>query len=171
MDNWMKHELFDLSNRTSWWHDSWQYVFTWHTSHDVKAWLYKHKIWHLTSSIYVPMSELELWFYFCFARYPGPKIHSDYRRLSDLHACNHAWPWSWRSRHGLRDLCYLCLYLSYHEGFLLFRKDFRSGNFIPTIAVCVASMLDLETEWHVLVYVTYVIYACICATARICFVP
>ena len=33
------------------WHDSWRYVITWHTSHDVKAWLHKHKIWHLTSSI------------------------------------------------------------------------------------------------------------------------
>ena len=33
------------------WHDSWQYVITWHTSHDVKAWLHEHKIWHLTSSI------------------------------------------------------------------------------------------------------------------------
>ena len=33
------------------WHDSWQYVITWHTSHDVKAWLHEHKIWHLTSCI------------------------------------------------------------------------------------------------------------------------
>ena len=33
------------------WHDSWQYVITWHTSHDVKARLHKHTIWHLTSSI------------------------------------------------------------------------------------------------------------------------
>ena len=91
------------------WPDTWQYVITWQTSHDVKARLPKHKIdiWLL---LYVDVSELERWFYFRFARYLGREIHSNYRRLGDLHACIHAWPWNWRSRHGLRDLCYRCLY-------------------------------------------------------------
>ena len=99
---------------------------TWHTSY-VKAWLMsiKFDIWLL---VYVAVSKLERWFYFRFAQYLGREIHFYYRRLGDLHACIHAWPWNWRSRHGLRDLCYLCLYLSYRDDFFLFRKDFRSGN-------------------------------------------
>ena len=40
-------------------------------------------------------------------------------RLGDLHACIHAWPWNWRSRHGLRDHCYLCLYSSYRGDFFV----------------------------------------------------
>ena len=44
--------------------------------------------------------------------------------------------------------------------------------FIPTIIVCVTFTLDLETKCHVMLYVTYVITACICATTMIffCFV-
>ena len=41
----------EQQNITRTWRDSWQYVIRWHTSHDVKAWLHEHTIWHLTSSI------------------------------------------------------------------------------------------------------------------------
>ena len=134
------------------WHDSWQYVITWHTSHDVKGSRHdfmsmKFDIWLL---VYVAVSELERWFYFCFARYLGREIHSYYRRLGDLHTCIQAWPWNWRSRHGLRDLCYLCLYLSYRDDFLLFRKDFRSGNSFQLSPFAWPSRLTLKlnvTSW------------------------
>ena len=103
MENWMKHELYHLNNEILWWHDSWQYVITWHTWQHVKAWLHKHWVGYLTS--FVAVSELDWWFYFCFARHFGRKIHYKYRRLHDLHAWKHAWPWNWRSRHGLQRSC------------------------------------------------------------------
>ena len=80
--------------------DSWQYVITWHTWHMTSRHDFisiKLDIWLL---LYVAVSELERWFDLCFARYLGKEIHSDYRGLRNLHA----WPWNWRSRHGLRDL-------------------------------------------------------------------
>ena len=51
--------------------------------------------------------------------------------------------------------------------FLLFRKVFRSRKFIPTIANCVTFTRDLESEGHVIDYVTLVISACIRPTAMI----
>ena len=63
---------------------------------------------------------LPRWFCCCFIRFSGHGIHSNYRRLRDLHA----WPWNWKSRKGLRDLCYFCLYLS------------NRVEFFPTIAIC-----------------------------------
>ena len=118
MENWKKHELFHSNNEISWWHDMTPDNMS---SHDIRHMTWrrdfisiKFDIWLL---LYVAVSELERWFYFCFARYLGREIHSNYRRLGDLHACIHAWPWNWRSRHGLRDICYLCLYLSYRDDF------------------------------------------------------
>ena len=120
MENWIKHELFHSNNEVSWWHDMTHDNMS---SHDIRHMTSRHDfisikfdIWLL---LYVAVSELERWFYFCFARYLGREIHSNYRRLGDLHACIHAWPWNWRSRHGLRDLCYLCLYLSYRDDFFV----------------------------------------------------
>ena len=43
----------------------------------------------------------------------------------------------------------------------------RQPSMPPTIVVCVAFTLDLETECHVMVYVIYVISARNCATAMI----
>ena len=160
------------------WHDSWQYVITWHTSHDIKAWLNEHKIWHLTpcicrcewtgamisllySTIFRtrntfllspigwpshmhsrvtlklkvttwykwPLLSLLVFvlprqFVWCFVRILGQEIHSNYRRLRDLHA----WPWNWMSRHGLRDICHFCLYLCSRKDFVLFCKVIWSGN-------------------------------------------
>ena len=150
------------------WLDSWQYVITWHTWHtwhDVKAWLHKHKVLYLTSSICrcewteamilllfhtVSMSGnslqlssfawpqsvtlkpkvtswstwlllsllvfvLQRWIFCCFVRFSGHGIHSNYCQLRDLNA----WPWIWRSRHGLRDFGYLCLYSSYSDDFFV----------------------------------------------------
>ena len=37
---------------------------------------------------------LPRWIFCCFVRLLGHRIHSNYRRLRDLHA----WPWNWRSR-------------------------------------------------------------------------
>ena len=117
MENWIKHELFHLNNEISWWHDM---------THDNMSSL---EIRHMTSRhdfigikfdillfLYVAVSELERWFYFCFALYLGREIHSNYRRLRDLHA----WPWNWMSRHGLRDICHFCLYLCYRKDFFCF---------------------------------------------------
>ena len=114
MENWIKHELFHLNNEISWWHDMTHDNMS---SHDIRHMTSRHDLISIKFDIwlllYVAVRELERWFYFCFARYLGQEIHFNYRRLGDLHACIHAWPWNWRSRHGLRDLCYLCLYLSY----------------------------------------------------------
>ena len=171
----------------------------------LKAWLHKHKIWRLTSSVAV--RELERWFYFCFARYLGREIHSDYRRLGDLHACIHAWPWKWRSRHGLRwpllsllvfvlPRWFFCCFIrisgqeihynyrrlrglhawpwnwrSRHglrdmsilpvfvlpQWFYWFCKVFGSGEFIRTIATRMTVMYDLETLAHVMVYLAFAI--------------
>ena len=54
---------------------------------------------------------LPRWFLCCFVWFLGLGIHSNYRRSHD----HHAWSWNWRSRHGLRDFCYFCLYLSYRD--------------------------------------------------------
>ena len=53
--------------------------------------------------------------FFCFVRFSGHGIHSNYCQLRDLNA----WPWIWRSRHGLRDFGYLCLYSSYSDDFFV----------------------------------------------------
>ena len=118
MENWIKHELFHLNNEISWWYDMTHDNMS---SHDIRHMTSRHDfisikfdIWLL---LYAAVSELERWFYFCFARYLGREIHSNYRRLGDLHACIHAWPRTWRSRHGLCDLCYLCL--SYRDDFFV----------------------------------------------------
>ena len=121
MENWIKHELFHLNNKISWWYDM---------THDNMS---SHNICHMTSRHdfirikydiwllqYVAVSELERWFYFHFARYLGRKIHSNYRRLGDFQECIYAWPWNWKSRHGLRELFCLCLYLSYRDDFFCF---------------------------------------------------
>ena len=42
---------------------------------------------------------LPRWIFFCFVRFLGPWIHSNYCQLRDFYA----WPWNWRSCHGLRD--------------------------------------------------------------------
>ena len=150
------------------WLDSWQYVITWHTWHtwhDVKAWLHKHKVLYLTSSICrcewteamisllfhtVSMSwnslqlssfawpqrvtlkpkvtswstwlllsllvfVLHRWFFRCFVKFSGHGIHSNYCQLRGLNA----WPGIRRSRHGLRDFGYLCLYSSYSDDFFV----------------------------------------------------
>ena len=94
------------------------------SSHDIRHMTSRHDFMSIKFDIwlllYVAVSEPERWFYFCFARYSGREIHSYYRRLGDLHACIHGWPWNWRSRHDLRDLCYLCLYFFYHDNFSCF---------------------------------------------------
>ena len=71
------------------------------------------------------------------------------------------------SRHGLRDFCYICLYLSYRIEFFFVSLGFQVTEFIPTIANCVTLMRDLESEGHVMDYVTLVISACIRPTAMI----
>ena len=85
---------------------------------------------------------------FCFVRFLVQGIHSNYCQLRDLHA------WSWkpkitslsRSRHGLHDFCFFCLYLSYRDDCFLFRKVFWFRKFILTIANCVIFTLDLENR-------------------------
>ena len=47
----------------------------------------------------------------------------------------------------------------------LFRKIFRSRNSFQLLPIAWPFMRDLETEGHVMVYVTFVIFACICPTA------
>ena len=121
MENWIKHELYHLNNEVLWWHDvthdnmSSYDICDMTSMHDLIS--IKLNIWLL---LYVAVSELERWFYFCFA-----------------------W-WRW---------------------------NYRVNRYIPTIAVCVtftrAFRRDLETEGHVMVYVTFVISACICPTAMI----
>ena len=59
---------------------------------------------------------LPRWFLCCFVRYLGLEIHFNYRRLRD----HHAWPWNWKSRFGLREFCYFCLYLSYRDDLFCF---------------------------------------------------
>ena len=85
------------------WRDSWQYVITWHTWHDVKAWRHKHKVGYLTSSI-------------CRCRWTGAII------------------------------------------LLLFRTVFRSRDTFQLTPFCVTFTRDLETEGHVMVYLTF--YLC-----------
>ena len=41
------------------------------------------------------------WMFCCFLSFLGQENHSFHCRLRDLHA----WPWNWRSSHGLRDFC------------------------------------------------------------------
>ena len=67
---------------------------------------------------------LPRWIFSCFVRFLGHRIYSNYRRLRDLHAS----PWNWRSRHGLRDLCYFCSCSSYRDDFLLVCQVFSSMN-------------------------------------------
>ena len=153
MENWIKHELYHLNNKILWWHDVTHDNMS---SHDIRDLTSRNDfistkldIWLL---LYVAASELERWFCLCFARYLGQEVHSNYRRLRDLHS----WPWNWRSRHGLRDFRYLCLYLSYRNDFCCcFVRFLGRGIHSITIATCVTLTYDLETQGHVMVYVTF----------------
>ena len=58
-----------------------------------------------------------------FIRFLDLEIHSNYHRSHDLYV----WPWNWRSRHGLRDFCYFCLFRP-TAMILLFCQVFRSRN-------------------------------------------
>ena len=69
MENWIKHELYHLNNEILWWHDVTHDTMS---SHDIRDMTSMHdfisirlNIWLL---LYVAVSELERWFYFCFAR-------------------------------------------------------------------------------------------------------
>ena len=62
---------------------------------------------------------------------------------------------------------YLCLYSSYSDDFFVVSWDVLAKEFIPTIANCVTLTCDLESEGHVMDYVTLVISACIRPTAMI----
>ena len=126
MNKWIKHELFHLNNEISWWHDMTHDNMSSHhirqitSRHDFIS--IKFDIWLL---LYVAVSELERWFYFCFARYLVWALHSNYRRLGDLHACIHAWP--------LIFLLVFVLPRWFFFMFLLwffFREVFGSGNSI-----------------------------------------
>ena len=68
-------------------------------------------MWPLLSLLVYVLSQ---WFFCCFVRILGQEIHSNYRRSRNLHA----WPWNWMLRHGLRDICHLCLYLCYRKDFI-----------------------------------------------------
>ena len=111
MENWIKHEMYHLNNEILWWHDVTHDNMS---SHDIRDMTSRHDFICIKLDIlllpYVAASELERWFHFCFARYLGQEIHSNYRRFITLKR-------------------------------------------------------DLETEGHVMIYVTYVIFACICPTA------
>ena len=104
METWMKHDLYHLNNEVLWWHDL---IHDNMSSRDIRDMSSRHDfmstkfyIWLL---LYVAVSELKRWFYYCSTRYLCHEIHYSYRRLRDLNA----WPWNRRSRHGLRDFCYL----------------------------------------------------------------
>ena len=98
MENWLKHELFHLNNEISWWHDMTHDNMSLRDIRHVS----RHDLIHIKFGIWLPLYVCRCeWtgFYFCFAQYLGREIHSNYRRLGDLHACIHAWLWNWRSRH------------------------------------------------------------------------
>ena len=88
----------------------------------------------------------------CFVRISGQEFHFNYRLLCGLHA----WPWNLMSRHGLRDICHFCLYLCNRNDFFV-SWGFSVREFILTIATRVTLTYDLETQGHVMVYVTFVI--------------
>ena len=118
METWMKHDLYHLNNEVLWWHDLIHDNMSSRDIRDIRDMTSRHDfistkfyIWLL---LYVAVSELKRWFYYCFTRYLCQEIHYSYRRLRDLNA----WPWNRRSRHGLRDFCYLCLYSSYSDDFI-----------------------------------------------------
>ena len=122
------------------------------SSHDIRDMTARHDfisikldiIWLL---LYVAVSELERWFYICLARYLRQGIHSNNRRLRDLHACLQRDPETEGSRHVLRDFCYFCL--------------------CRTIATCVTLTYNLETQGQIMAYVMFLIPACMCPTAMI----
>ena len=91
---------------------------------------------------------LSRWTFCCFVRILGQGIYSDYCNLGD----SVIWPWNSRSRHGLRDLCYFCLYwfCPIAMNFLLFRKDFRSRNLFWLLQLGWLSYMTLKlkvTSW------------------------
>ena len=189
------------------------------SSHDIRHMTSRHDFISIKFGIwllYVAVSELERWLYFCFARYLGREIYSNYRRLGDLHHdVLYIMPSRMHSRVTLKlkvtswstwPLLSLVVFVL-PRWFLLFRKNFRSGNyfqlspfalpsrltlklnvtswstwhmsflpvfvppqwfffvswgfwvreFILTIATRVTLTYDLETQGHVMVYVTFVI--------------
>ena len=129
------------------------------SSHDIRHMTSRHDfmnikfgIWHL---VYVAVSEQERWFYFRFARYLGREIHSHYRRLGDLHIMH--------SRVTLKlkvtswstwPLLSLLVFVLPRWFFLLFRKDFRSGNSFQLSPLAWPSRLTLKlnvtswSTWH-----------------------
>ena len=60
-----------------------------------------------------------------------------------------------RSLHGLREVCYFYMYVSYRDDFLfVFVCRFQVKEFVETIATYVTNTCDLDTQNHVMVYVT-----------------
>ena len=57
----------------------------------------------------------------------------------------------------LRDISHFCLYLCYRKDFFFVLQRFWVREFILIIATRVTFTYDLETEGHVIVYVTFVI--------------
>ena len=135
------------------WHDSWQYVITWHTSHDVKAWLHEHKIWHLTSSI-------------CRCEWTGAMIlllfRTIFRSRNTFWLSPIGWPSRMHSRVTLKLKVTSCstwpllslLVFVLPRWFFLFRKDFRSGNSFQLSPFAWPSRLTLKlnvtswSTWH-----------------------
>ena len=132
MENWIKHELFHSNNEVSWWldmtHDNM-------SSHDIRhmtyvirqGMTYEHKIWHLTSCL-------------CRCEWTGAMILLPFRtifRSRNTFLLSIGWPSHMHSRVTLKlkvtswstwPLLSLLVFDLSQWFFLLFRKDFRSGN-------------------------------------------
>ena len=105
--------------------------------------------WPLLSLLVFDLSQ---WFFCCFVRILGQEIHSNYRRSRDLNA----WPWNWMSRHVYVTYVIFACICATAKIFLVLQR-FWVREFILTIVTCVPFTYDLETQGHVMVYVTFVI--------------
>ena len=69
----------------------------------------------------------------------------------------------------ISDFFYMSMWVNWSDDFTIVSHGIYVMKFITAIVVCVTSTRDLETEGHVMVYVIFVISACICPTALIFF--
>ena len=94
--------------------------------------------WHMS---FLPVFVLPTKIFFCFVRFFGQGIHSNYCHSRDFYIQ----PRNSRSRHGLRDICYFWALVCVTPQWFFVLLGFQVKEFILTIATCMTITNDLET--------------------------
>ena len=149
-----------LNNEILWRHDVTHDNMS---SHDIRGMTSMHDfisikldIWLLLYMSVYRVSELERWFYFCFARYLGREIQ--HSKLSPF-ACPSRVTLKLKvTSRSIREFCYLCLYSSYRDEFRVVkvfrsRKSFQISPFAWPLRLTLKLKVTSWSTWFLLVFV------------------